>query len=64
MQVVYERCCGIDVHKQPLVACAIVPGADGQPCKETRTFETMTEDLEALAGWLQGLRSPSGIACW
>ena len=30
MQVVYERCCGIDVHKQTVVACAIVPGADGQ----------------------------------
>ena len=26
MQVVYERCCGIDVHKQTVVACVIVPG--------------------------------------
>jgi transposase len=55
MQVVYERCCGIDVHKQTVVACAIVPGADGQPVKDTRTFATMSEDLEVLAGWLQGL---------
>jgi transposase len=55
MQVVYERCCGIDVHKQTVVACAIVPGADGQAAKETRTFATMSENLEALAGWLQGL---------
>jgi len=55
MKVVYERCCGIDVHKQTVVACAIVPGADGQPVKETRTFPTMSENLEALAGWLQGL---------
>ena len=55
MQVVYERCCGIDVHKQTVVACAIVPGPDGQPVKETRTFATMTADLEALAGWLSGL---------
>jgi transposase len=55
MQVVYERCCGIDVHKQTVVACAIVPGPAGQPLKETRTFATMTEDLEALAGWLRGL---------
>ena len=30
MQVVYERCCGIDVHKRTVVACAIVPGPDGQ----------------------------------
>ena len=55
MQVVYERCCGIDVHKRTVVACAIVPGSDGQPVKETRTFDTLTENLEALAGWLQGL---------
>ena len=55
MQVVYERCCGIDVHKQTVVACAIVPGADGQAVKDTRTFATMSEDLEGLAGWLQGL---------
>ena len=55
MQVVYERCCGIDVHKRTVVACAIVPGPDGQPVKETRTFDTLTENLEALAGWLQGL---------
>src|SRR5512136_662511 len=55
MQVVYERCCGIDVHKQTVVACVIVPGADGQPAKEIRTFATMSEDLEALAGWLQSL---------
>ncbi len=47
MQVVYERCCGIDVHKQTVVACVIVPGPDGQPLKETRTFATMTVHLEA-----------------
>lgn len=55
MRVVYERCCGIDVHKQTLVACAVVPGAEGQPVKESRSYGTMTEDLEALAGWLSGL---------
>lgn len=55
MQVVYERCCGIDVHKQTVVACAIVPGADGAVSKESRTFGTMTENLEALAGWLAEL---------
>lgn len=52
MQVVYERCCGIDVHKQTVVACVVVPGVDGQARKETRTFGTMTENLAALADWL------------
>jgi transposase len=53
MQVQYERCCGIDVHKETVVACVIVPGADGTPVKETRTFSTMTGDLTALAQWLK-----------
>ena len=53
MKVKYERCCGIDVHKKSVVACVIEPGSDGQPVKETRTFETMTSDLEGLANWLK-----------
>ena len=52
MQVVYERCCGLDVHKETVVACVIVPGPDGQPHKETRTFDTLTENLQDLAEWL------------
>jgi transposase len=53
MQVQYERCCGIDVHKDTITACLIIPGADGQPVKETCTFSTMTGDLTALAQWLK-----------
>jgi len=52
MQVVYERCCGIDVHKQTVVACVMVTDATGRLHKETRTFATLTENLEALAEWL------------
>ncbi len=52
MEVVYPRCCGLDLHKKRVVACLIVPGADGMPQKEVRTFGTMTGDLLALAGWL------------
>lgn len=52
MQVQYERCCGLDVHKATVVACVIVPEAEGRPVKETRTFSTMTGDLTALAHWL------------
>jgi transposase len=52
MEVLYERCCGLDVHKQTVVACAIVPGSGRQPHKEVRTFGTMTADLLQLADWL------------
>ncbi len=52
MNVVYERCCGLDVHKKMLVACLIVPGADGQRSKEVRSCSTMLADLLALRDWL------------
>jgi transposase len=51
MEVIHERCCGLDIHKKTVVACLIVPGPGG-PVKEIRTFGTMTEDLLALADWL------------
>jgi len=50
MDVVYERCCGLDVHKETVVACVVVPGASSrQPRKEIRTFKTMTADVLELA---------------
>ena len=52
MDVVYERCCGLDLHKRTVAACVIVPGPQGAPRKTIRTFGTMTEDLLALADWL------------
>jgi transposase len=53
MRVVHERCCGLDIHKQTVVACLLVAEADGPPRKEVRTFGTMTEDVVALAAWLR-----------
>lgn len=53
MEVKYERSCGIDVHKASVVACAVVPGPDGQPEKETRTYSTMTDELRGLSDWLK-----------
>src|SRR3712207_611555 len=52
MDVVYERCCGLDIHKKTVVACVVVSGAGTRPRKELRTFGTMTPDLLALADWL------------
>jgi len=52
MDVLYERCCGIDVHKKTVVACLITPGASGAPTKETRTYGTMTADLLEMMDWL------------
>lgn len=47
MQVVHERCSGLDVHQKTVVACALTP--NGQ---KLRTFGTTTDDLRKLARWL------------
>jgi transposase len=52
MEVVHERCCGLDIHKKLIVACAVTPGNTGQPHKQVRTFGTMTDELQHLSDWL------------
>jgi transposase len=42
----------LDLHKKVVVACLIVPGPNGTPHKQIRTFGTMTQDLLSLADWL------------
>ncbi|MDE2778384.1 MAG: IS110 family transposase [Chloroflexota bacterium] len=51
MDTFHLRCCGLDVHKKSVVACAITPEG-----RETRTFRTMTGDLLTLADWLRERR--------
>ena len=55
MQVVHERCCGLDVHKKTVVACVLRTRADGTLERLVRTFGTMTADLLALSDWLADL---------
>ena len=52
MDIVVERCCGLDVHKDTVVACVRTPGKGGKRDQQTRTFGTMTTDLLALRDWL------------
>lgn len=56
MNVVYERCAGLDVHKKSVVACRIEPDEGGGWHKETQRFGTMTDELLALADWLRAGR--------
>jgi transposase len=46
---VCRRCCGLDVHKKSVTACAITPED-----KEIRAFGTMTDDLLQIVDWLKG----------
>ncbi|MGB7919403.1 MAG: IS110 family transposase, partial [Desulfobacterales bacterium] len=52
MEAIIERCCGIDVHKKTITACLMTGAAGKPPCKTTKTFSTMTQDLLACRDWL------------
>src|SRR5437867_1532093 len=52
MRIMYERCCGLDIHKASIAACALI-SEKGTPQEETRRVGTMTADLRELAGGLQ-----------
>ncbi len=52
MDVVYERCAGLDIHKKLVVACVVTPGVKGTPTKTIRSFGAMTDDIRDLADWL------------
>jgi transposase len=48
-----ERCAGLGVHKDSVVATVHVPGEAGQRLQETRTFQATTRGLLTLADWLE-----------
>jgi transposase len=54
MDVVVERCAGIDVHKEMVAVCVRVPGPDGERVAESAEFSTFT-----LVG---GSRDPAVLA--
>jgi transposase len=52
MEVIYERCCGLDVGKDEVVACVRAPNGSGGRRQVVRTYSTFTVHLEQLASWL------------
>ena len=52
MNVMHERCAGLDVHKRSVTACRMrFVGREAE--QEIRTFETTTPGILALSDWLQ-----------
>src|SRR5664280_552982 len=51
MELLHRRCCGLDVHKETVVACLRLV-SDGKVTTEVRTFQTTTADLLHLSEWL------------
>lgn len=53
MEVIIDRCAGLDVHKKTVVVCVRTPGSGRQKRhSEVRTFGTFEHQLEDLRDWL------------
>ncbi len=52
MEVLYETCCGLDVHKSSITAC-VLHGQGHKPQKHLQRFGCTTRDLLELVGWLK-----------
>jgi transposase len=53
MEVVCERCCGLDVHKATVAACLWMRDQSGKVHEEIQTFGTVMADLLVLYDWLK-----------
>src|SRR5207248_1346436 len=51
MELLYQRCAGLDVHKETVVA-AVRLAVDGKVVTEVKTFATTTQCLLSLSDWL------------
>jgi len=49
---IVERCAGVDVHKDLVVACVHYVDENGERASRTASFATFTADLLALRDWL------------
>jgi transposase len=52
MESILERCAGLDVHQETVVACVLTGPLEHAPTCEIRTFGTMTHELLELGQWL------------
>jgi len=52
MRDLLEVCCGLDVHKEAVVACLLKGTLDQEPTSEIREFPTLLSGLEMLKSWL------------
>ena len=53
MDVIHQRCCGLDIHKKSISACVIISERIGRAKKHMQVFGTMTRELLELADWLR-----------
>ncbi|MCY9140823.1 IS110 family transposase, partial [Peribacillus frigoritolerans] len=56
MEAMIERCAGLDVHQETVVACVLFGPLDKKPKTSIETFSTTTTGLLALSDWLATLQ--------
>lgn len=52
MQNLLEVCCGLDVHKEILVACMLKGNLEEEPEPEIREFSTLLKGLDEFKEWI------------
>jgi transposase len=52
VDVIVDRCAGLDVHKETVMACVRSPDGEGGRASVVREFSTYTEGLVGLRDWL------------
>jgi len=52
IEAVLERCAGLDVHQEMVVACILTGALSEAPKKELQSFGTTTKELIELGNWL------------
>ena len=52
MEVLYPRCCGLDVHKSSITARVLL-AQTGKPLKHIRRFGCTTREIRDLVAWLR-----------
>lgn len=53
LKIVYQNCCGLDVHKTFVVACLAITDGHGITTYKRHRFSTFTNGLRSLADWLE-----------
>ena len=61
MEVIVERCAGLDVHKDTVMVCVRRPGSGARRAQEVREFRTWSSSLRELRDWL-GAEGVSQVA--
>ncbi|MTW88406.1 IS110 family transposase, partial [Virgibacillus dakarensis] len=56
MEAMIERCAGLDVHQETVVACVLFGPLDKKPKKSIETFRTTTKGLLELNDWLTSMQ--------